>query len=157
MSQADVVALDTLELGKLLVDPATRTHKSSFSECERPDDLYESLMSPSEIRGYCSTRADDLYRLSETSFNACGAYLSRSGTDITEAKRLWRLDHFTALKSKFDSRDVEIYKVLNAFHDAMFELSDSRWIDKPEYKGWNNRFEEALQNYPREVLAALSI
>jgi len=108
--------------------------------------------SPGQIRGYSSSRIDDLYRLSETLFNACGSYLyqKQGQVDYILAKKNWILSRATIKElaqkegRKRGPKDDAYLEVLNAFHQEMFELSYSRSMDKPDYQTWINRFQESL-------------
>ena len=117
-------------------------------------------MSPGELRGYKSTRADDLYRLSETLFNLCQSYLyeKKGQVDYIVAKKNWELSWDSIEESgvygkpqKRGWKDNTYFAVLNGFHQEMFELSYSRFMDKPDYDKWIHQFEEALKNDSREV------
>jgi hypothetical protein len=145
--QPDVLALDNLEFGSLFVNPEDHTQLSSYTRCEPDDELYR--LSPGEIKGYCSTRADDLYRLSEALFKSCGCSINRNlqrvAAEWMEIKREWRLQEGT-LGVYYRASNAKYYRVLNEFHDTMFTLSNDRSMDKPEYESWIERFEQALKD-----------
>lgn len=144
----DVLALDSLQFAKLFVDPVLKTHKSPSTRLEDSYNVPMVVRSPAEICGYSPFRIDDLYRLSETLFEIWGftrVFESLDPADLLLAKKDRPFERDTRLKRIITSEyDEKYYKVLKAFHDSMYELSVARYMGKPDYQDWIDRFEAAL-------------
>jgi hypothetical protein len=145
--QPDVLALDNLGSGSLFVNPEDHTHLSPYTSCAPRGQLYR--LSPGEIQGYCSTRADDMYRLSEALFKSCGSFINTKGDRLAEEwieiKREWEVKKDTlSPEIAYKESNAKYYEVLNEFHKAMFVLSNDRSMEKPDYESWIARFNAVL-------------
>jgi hypothetical protein len=145
----DVLALDSVRFGKLFVDPALKIHKSPSTRLEHPYNVAMEVRSPAEICGYFPFRVDDLYRLSETLFEIWGftrVFESLEPADMLLAKKDKAFERDTRLDEIIitSEYDEQYYKVLKDFHDSMYELSVGRYMGKPDYQEWIDRFEAAL-------------
>jgi hypothetical protein len=148
----EVLAIDGFcDMSECLYDPSLSLLEITSNSKPKYANGLNKDWSPGQIRGYSSSRIDDLYRLSETLFNACGSYLyhKQGQVDYILAKKNWILSWATIEKSVLEegrerAKDDAYFEVLNAFHQEMFELSYSRSMDKPDYQTWINRFQESL-------------
>ncbi len=129
---------------------------SPLTKCE-PNHEQLNRLSPGEIQGFCSTRVDDMYRLSEALFFSCGSMginIARPGGVVHSAeewiriKQGWKISKGTLeTEIAYDQSNEKYYKILNEFHEGMFVLSNGRSTGKPDYAGWIERFNAVLEGH----------
>ena len=123
---------------RMFVDPTTQTHL--IQHCDVMDTISRS---PGELQGFCSTRIDDMYRLSETFISLRSPALIATGPDWTQSKRDLRL----VPNLEFPSI-ARLDALLNEFKTRMFDQSISRSFDAPNYREWIRRFSDLFPPPP---------
>jgi hypothetical protein len=123
----------------LAFDPSTK--QALRLGCKLSDKAYR--MAPGELKGFCPTRYDDMYRLAEAMFKIAGSKTSLSrfdqdtATQLTEKAR-WQIgesDMFTG----YHISEAQA-AALNEFKNEMFEHSNDLDLSRPNYKKWIEKF-----------------
>ena len=117
----------------LFVDPKTHAYLDPSRRCMFAENN-AAFLAPGEYYGMCSTRYDDLYRLSELLLMIVDRELDTSES-VIDAKKNW------TIRSSIPNGEIFV-----KFHRNMFDLSKSRDIRRPDYESLINLFEKISSN-----------
>jgi hypothetical protein len=139
------------ETGRMLTLSADGKEFVRSSSCNYSERPYR--LAPGEIRGFCATRYDDMYRLAEALFKIAGTSLDFStvwDSDILlRNKAGWELKPELMDRGSVhqppSARETNLMAVLNAFHKEMYDHSNDLDLAMPNYQAWIREFSNALK------------